>query len=86
LYLCSKVCVIMGTYVNIGNEGFESARNGENIDKSELIAVVNPTKVTEYADRLLPAGISYNRETKEHSCKIEFISNFTRMKTKKTKT
>ena len=33
----------MGTYINIGNAGFQSARNGEYIDKSELIAVVNST-------------------------------------------
>ena len=33
----------MGTYINIGNAGFESARNGEYIDKSELMAVVNST-------------------------------------------
>lgn len=33
----------MGTYINIGNAGFRSARNGEYIDKSELIAVVNST-------------------------------------------
>ena len=33
----------MGTYINIGNAGFKSARNGEYIDKSELIAVVNST-------------------------------------------
>ena len=33
----------MGTFINIGNAGFRSARNGEYIDKSELIAVVNST-------------------------------------------
>ena len=33
----------MGTYINIGNAGFRSARNGEYIDKSELIGVVNST-------------------------------------------
>jgi hypothetical protein len=33
----------MGIYINIGNAGFRSARNGEYIDKSELIAVVNST-------------------------------------------
>ena len=30
----------MGTYINIGNAGFQSARNGENVDKSGLIAVM----------------------------------------------
>lgn len=29
----------MGTYINIGNAGFLSARNGEYVDKSGLIAV-----------------------------------------------
>ncbi len=33
----------MGTYINIGNAGFQSARNGEYVDKSGLIAVVNGT-------------------------------------------
>ncbi len=33
----------MGTYINIGNAGFQSARNGEYVDKSGLIAVVNET-------------------------------------------
>ena len=31
----------MGTYINIGNAGFQSARNGEYVDKSPLIAAVN---------------------------------------------
>ena len=33
----------MGTYINLGNEGFQSSRNSEYIDKSGLIAVVNKT-------------------------------------------
>ena len=33
----------MGTYINIGNAGFQSARNGEYVDKSGLISVVNGT-------------------------------------------
>ena len=33
----------MGTYINLGNEGFRSIRNDEYIDKSGLIAVVNDT-------------------------------------------
>ena len=33
----------MGTYINIGNAGFQRARNGEYVDKSGLIAVVNST-------------------------------------------
>ena len=37
----------MGTYINIGNAGFQSARNGEYVDKSELISVVNKTLFTE---------------------------------------
>ena len=37
----------MGAYINIGNAGFQSARNGEYVDKSELIAVVNSTLFTE---------------------------------------
>ena len=37
----------MGTYINIGNAGFRSARNGEYVDKSGLIPVVNATLDTE---------------------------------------
>lgn len=33
----------MGTYINTGNAGFQSARNGEYVDKSPLIAVINDT-------------------------------------------
>lgn len=32
---------ISGKYINIGNEGFESIRNGEYVDKSNLIVFVN---------------------------------------------
>ena len=37
----------MGIYINKGNEGFRQIRNGEYIDKSALIAVVNKTLFTE---------------------------------------
>jgi len=37
----------MGIYINIGNAGFQSARNGEYVDKSELITVVNKALFTE---------------------------------------
>lgn len=37
----------MGTYINIGNIPFQSALNGEYIDKSELISVINATLNTE---------------------------------------
>jgi hypothetical protein len=37
----------MGFYINTGNAGFQSARNGEYVDKSGLIAVVNRTLFTE---------------------------------------
>ena len=37
----------MGTYINIGNAGFQSARNGEYVDKSGLIAIINGTLFTE---------------------------------------
>ncbi len=37
----------MGTYINIGNEGFQRARNSEYVDKSGLIAIVNKTLFTE---------------------------------------
>ena len=37
----------MGTFINIGNAGFQSFRRGEYIDKSELIAVVNQSLFTE---------------------------------------
>lgn len=37
----------MGLYINIGNEGFASARNSEYVDKSALIRAVNSTLNTE---------------------------------------
>lgn len=37
----------MSLYLNIGHEGFTSARNGEYADKSGLIAVINSTLHTE---------------------------------------
>ena len=37
----------MGTFINIGNEGFVSARNSEYVDKSGLISVINSTLNTE---------------------------------------
>ena len=38
----------MGTYINIGNAGFQSARNSEYVDKSGLISTVNSTLFTEF--------------------------------------
>ena len=37
----------MGLYINIGNAGFQSARNSEYVDKSGLIPIVNATLDTE---------------------------------------
>ena len=37
----------MGMYINLGNTGFQSARNGEYVDKSGLIAIVNRTLNTQ---------------------------------------
>ena len=37
----------MGIYINIGNAGFQRARNSEYVDKSGLIAVVNNTLFSE---------------------------------------
>ena len=37
----------MGTYLNLGNSGFQSVRNSEYVDKSELISIVNSTINTE---------------------------------------
>ena len=42
-----KTLVVMGTYINWGNEGFRRIRNSEYVDKSGLIAVVNNTLFTE---------------------------------------
>ena len=36
----------MGTFINVGNAGFQSSRNGEYVDKSGLIAVINSTLFT----------------------------------------
>ena len=37
----------MGSYINKGNDGFQSARRSEYVDKSGLIAVVNQTLLSE---------------------------------------
>ena len=37
----------MGSFINVGNSGFQMARNGEYVDKSELISVINATLRTE---------------------------------------
>ena len=37
----------MGAYINIGNAGFQSVRNGEYVDKSGLVSIVNSTLFTE---------------------------------------
>ena len=36
----------MGMYINVGNAGFRSSRNGEYVDKSGLIRIVNDTLFT----------------------------------------
>lgn len=38
---------VIGAYINIGNVGFQSVRNGEYVDKSSLITIVNGTFFTE---------------------------------------
>ena len=37
----------MGIFINTGNEAFQSARNGEYVDKSGLIAIINSTLFSE---------------------------------------
>ena len=37
---------VMGTYINIGNAGFQCARNSGYVDKSGLIAVVNSSALS----------------------------------------
>ena len=38
----------MGTYLNLGNTGFEMIRNSLYVDKSELISFINSTINTAY--------------------------------------
>lgn len=84
----------MGLFINIGNAGFQRARNSEYVDKSALIAVVNSTintekcfscvsrsrrfgksMATKMLNSILLVGINYDRETKQHTCRIERISH-----------
>ena len=37
---------------------------------SQILRKEYPAKVADYADRLLLVGISYDKETKQHECKI----------------
>ena len=39
----------MGTYINLGNEGFQRIRRSEYVDKSELIGEINKTLFTEHS-------------------------------------
>ena len=76
----------MGTYINIGNEGFVSARNGEYVDKSSLkkdqsahtaIEQIHhkqyQSKVSQYDGQVILVGINYDSKTKKHECKIETV-------------
>jgi len=38
----------MSTFINIGNAGFKSARNGNYVDKSEAVSIINKTLFTEF--------------------------------------
>lgn len=37
----------MGTYINLGNAGFQRVRNSKYVDKSQMISVINSTLNTE---------------------------------------
>ena len=39
-----------------------------------------PSKVAQYTDHLLLVGITYNRETKQHQCRIEKYAGVERMR------
>ena len=54
----------MGTYINIGNAGFQSARIGEILRKQY------PAKLAEYSGELLLVGINYDKEQKTHQCRM----------------
>ena len=58
----------MGTYINIGNEGFASALNGEYVDKSGLIAVINSTLNTER--RFSKRQVSWDEMTLVDGCYV----------------
>ena len=37
----------MGTYINLGNAGFQRVRNSKYVDKSQMISVINSILNTE---------------------------------------
>jgi len=43
----AEKCDNMGSYINTGNAGFQRVRNGEYVDKSGLISIINSTLFTE---------------------------------------
>ncbi len=47
----------MGLYIIIGNDGFRAARNGEYIDKSDLIEMVNMSLNSERQFMCVSRGI-----------------------------
>jgi len=44
---------------------------------SQILRKEYPAKVAEYTDRLLLVGISYDRDTKQHECKITNVNSET---------
>lgn len=55
----------MGLYINIGNEGFRAARNGEYNYTDSLM---------DYVGDVVLVGVNYNKRTKQHQCSIERIT------------
>ena len=66
----------MGTYINVGNIGFQRVRNSEYVDKSGLIAIVNSTLFTERSFSCVSRGRRFGKSVAakmlnayyDHSC------------------
>lgn len=76
----------MGNYLNFGNKGFQQVLQSEiYVDKTGMIEFLQSAEsaiaqikerqydsmIKEKYENLLLVGISYDRKTKEHECRIE---------------
>ena len=82
----------MGTFINIGNAGFQSFRRGEYIDKSGLIAVVNQSLFTEQRFSCVTRCLRFGKSMAEkmlcayyeHTCDSRSLFGITYDKNAKT--
>ena len=73
----------MGMYINVGNAGFQSAKNGDYVDKSGLVGVVNATLFSERRFSCVTRSRRFGKSMAASSNKFFFIQ-FAKCKDKKS--